>query len=217
MELSDYAFQLEGLTVDGQCSIQIRISLNKLRILFKTEKEHTNSIINLLTQLFNNEAARIPNHVSSYNIAGDYGLVWLMISPEDALNENGRVDFWFPAQALNGKELGKLIQSVIRHLSEQSSFYIPESLFNTMEKREYKDVFPEPLYLSCKTLGLCLQSIFVAVEELDLEKAFVLTDKAIGKAAPSRYKANHIGTLFYNTDNQAVDSVSVENTPTCTF
>lgn len=86
---------------EGQCSIQLKIASNKLRIIFSSEKEHTNLIINFLNQLFyNNEAARVPNDVLSYNIEGDYGRVWLVLSPDEALNENGRFDFWFPIESI---------------------------------------------------------------------------------------------------------------------
>lgn len=212
MGLSDDTCQLQGLTAEGQCSIQLKIALNKLRVQFTTEKEHTDLIINFLTQLFNNEIARVPCNAASYNIAGDYGRVWMVVSPDEVLSENGRIDFWFPAQALSRNELSALIQSVISSLAIDRSFDIPDDLFEIIQKREYKDVFSEPLYLSCMALGRCLQSFYRAVEELARAKEFVLTDTAIGKAAPARYKANHTGALFYNASTSEIDTGRSDNT-----
>ncbi len=197
---------------EGQCSIQIKIASNKLRIIFSSEKEHTNVIINFLNQLFyNNEAARVPNDVLSYNIEGDYGRVWLVLSPDEALNENGRFDFWFPAQALNEQEIDQLIKAFINPLNRQG-FDVPRVAINTIKKREYWDIFPETLVLTTKDLAHCLHGFFMAVDELADQKGFVLNDKAIGKQAPTKNKARHSGYVFFglstteNTDSTIVNT-----------
>ena len=218
MVLSNDDTQLGGITNESQCSMQLKVSLNKLRIPFNTEKDHTDLLITFLSQILP-ETARVPytDKISSYNIEGDYGRVWMVVSPEDALHENGRVDFWFLPETVNELELGKIVQNLIQHLGDQSSFYIPNNLFTSLQKREYKNLFDEPLLLSFDNLKQCLQSFFSAVEELAYERGFELIDKAVAKKKPSKYKALHTGSIFFLPNDTEEEVISAEDTPSCIF
>ena len=189
---------MEGLTKASQCSMQLKVSPNKLRISFYIEKDHADLLITFLSQILP-ETARVPytDKILSYNIDGNYARVWMVVSPEDALHENRRVDFWFPPETVNELELGKIVQNLIQHLGDQNSFYIPNNLFTSLQKREYKDLFDEPLLLSFDNLKQCLQSFFSTVEELAYERGFELIDKAVPKKKPSKYKAQHTGSIFF--------------------
>ncbi|RUR10685.1 hypothetical protein [Legionella sp. km772] len=140
----------------------------------------------------------------------------MFVPPDDAVNENGRLDFWYPADSLTSAEVKQLIQT-IAPMATMDGINIPENLFQLLQKREYKDVFSPPVYLSCDALLACLQRFYQAVDELARTKGFVLIDVAVGKTSPSKYKAKHTGTFFNSKVSIEGNSIKQENTPVGNF
>lgn len=207
---------IESLSTTGTCSMELKISRNKLRVVF-SEGDHTHNLAQFLLALFEaSPNARIASPdgspVTSYSAKENkYARLW---------NEN-RLDFWFPldSELITDELINNLLLELLKPLSLPEAPLSEDISYGTISQlglREYKSALPEAIRVSPRVLADCLSSFYNAVGAFASAHEIALCDEVMirnERVTP----AQHTGVMLFGAPPAGAASAPSNNFSQSTF